>query len=464
MSAPILWIIVPLALSAAMLFLLNYARVLKVLGIIVSMVLAITAFIQPIGNVLQFGSFALDISPDFFIFGRSLVLENSDRFALSLVYSSLFLFLVIMDVRTTPSKFVPLSIAISAMLIAALAVQPFLYSAVLVEMAVLLIVLMVREKQNQPVTGIIRFLIYLTLAMPSVLFAGWILGGSQTGAFAETRMLSAVAFLLFGFAVWLAVFPFHSWMPQFSQTVKPFLFSFIFSIVPVITLLIIIKYLSGLLWLKSSTFLAPALQTIGTIMIITTGIFTSVEKDLKRFMAYTVLLETGFALVMLSLATADGIQLLYQAFIPRIIALVLLGYSLMVIDNAGLSLMTDDLRGVLKRLPFASVGVFSSLLSIVGFPLSAGFPLRFETINLLGQTTRTTIIWIFAGLIGFLIGAIRIFVRFAAPGAEKWQINEKISQILIIGFGLVLLFILGLFPRLIEIIISPFLAEIPDLW
>jgi len=55
-------------------------------------------------------------------------------------------------------------------------------------------------------------------------------------------------------------------------------------------------------------------------------------------------------------------------------------------------------------------------------------------------------------------------VRFAAPGAEKWQINEKISQILIIGFGLVLLFILGLFPRLIEIIISPFLAEIPDLW
>jgi len=157
MSAPILWIIVPLALSAAMLFLLNYARVLKVLGIIVSMVLAITAFIQPIGNVLQIGSFALDISPDFFIFGRSLVLENSDRFALSLVYSSLSLFLVIMDVRTTPSKFVPLSIAISAMLIAALAVQPFLYSAVLVEMAVLLIVLMVREKQNQPVTGIIRF-------------------------------------------------------------------------------------------------------------------------------------------------------------------------------------------------------------------------------------------------------------------------------------------------------------------
>lgn len=464
MSAPVLWIIVPLVLSAGMLFLLDYARVVNVLGIIVSLILAITAFIQPIGNVLQIGSFALDISPDFYIFGRSLVLENSDRFALSLVYSSLFLFLVMMDIRTIPSKVVPLSIAISAMIVAALAVQPFLYSAVLVEMAVLLIVLMVREKQNQPITGIIRFLIYLTLAMPSLLFAGWILGGSQAGASAEIRMLSAVVFLLFGFAIWLAVFPFHSWMPQFSQSVKPFLFSFIFSIIPVITLLVIIKYLSGLLWLKSSNFLTPALQTIGIIMIVTTGIFTSVEKDLKRFMAYTVLLETGFALVMLSLASADGIQLLYQAFIPRIIALALLGYSLMVIENLGFSLKTDGIRGVLQKLPFASVGVFSSLLSIVGFPLSAGFPLRFEMINLLGQTTTTTVIWIFAGLVGFLIGAIRIFVRFAAPGVEKWQINEKISQILIIGFGLVFLVILGLFPRSVELIISPFLAEIPDLW
>lgn len=464
MSAPVLWIIVPLVLSAGMLFLLDYARVVNVLGIIVSLILAITAFIQPIGNVLQIGSFALDISPDFYIFGRSLVLENSDRFALSLVYSSLFLFLVMMDIRTIPSKVVPLSIAISAMIVAALAVQPFLYSAVLVEMAVLLIVLMVREKQNQPITGIIRFLIYLTLAMPSLLFAGWILGGSQAGASAEIRMLSAVVFLLFGFAIWLAVFPFHSWMPQFSQSVKPFLFSFIFSIIPVITLLVIIKYLSGLLWLKSSNFLTPALQTIGIIMIVTTGIFTSVEKDLKRFMAYTVLLETGFALVMLSLASMDGVQLLYQAFIPRIIALALLGYSLMVIENLGFSLKIDGIRGVLKKLPFASVGVFSSLLSIVGFPLSAGFPLRFEMINLLGQTTTTTVIWIFAGLVGLLIGAIRIFVRFAAPGVEKWQINEKISQILIIGFGVVFLVILGLFPRIVELLISPFLAEIPDLW
>lgn len=464
MSAPVLWIIIPLGLSAVMLLLLNYPNVVKVLGIIAGVILALTAIIQPIGNVLQIGSFALDISPDFFIFGRSLVLENSDRFALSLVYSSLLLFLVMMDTRHIPSKVVPLSIAVSAILIAALAVQPFLYSAVLVEMAVLLIILMVREQHDQPITGIIRFLIFLTLAMPSVLFAGWILGGSQAGASGEARMISAVVFLLFGFAIWLAVFPFHSWLPQFSQSVKPFLFSFIFSIIPVITLLVIIKFLSGLLWLKSSPFLIPSLQIIGTIMIVTTGIFVSVENNLKRVMAYSVLLETGFALVMLSLGSAEGVQLLYQSFIPRIIALALLGYSLMVIENAGLNLTTEGVRGVLKKLPLASVGVLSSLLSIVGFPLSAGFSLRLELINLLGQTSESSVLWIFGGLTGFLIGSVRIFVRFVSPDAEKWKINEKISQILIIGLGLLILVIMGLFPRVVEIILSPFLTEIPDLW
>ena len=72
MSAPVLWIIIPLGLSAVMLLLLNYPNVVKVLGIIAGVILALTAIIQPIGNVLQIGSFALDISPDFFIFGRSL--------------------------------------------------------------------------------------------------------------------------------------------------------------------------------------------------------------------------------------------------------------------------------------------------------------------------------------------------------------------------------------------------------
>jgi formate hydrogenlyase subunit 3/multisubunit Na+/H+ antiporter MnhD subunit len=464
MSAPILWIVFPLALSVMLLFFLQYPRLIKTIGILASLVLALIAIIQPIGNVLHIGSLVLDISPTFLIFGRSLVLEDADRFALSLVYTSLFLFLIVMDTKSTPAKFVPLAMAISSVLVSALAVRPFLYAAVLMEMAVLLIILMVREKQDQPVNGIIRFLIYLTLAMPSILFAGWLLGSSQAAVTIESKMVSALVFLLFGFMIWLAVFPFHSWLPQFSRAVDPYMFSFIFSIIPVITLLVIMKYISSLLWLRSSSYLSPALATVGVIMIVTTGMFASVEKELKRFLAYTVLFETGFALTLLSLRSAAGVQLLYESFIPRIFSLALLGFSLKVLFSQGVNLTTDGMRGLIRRMPLATIGALVSLLSILGMPIFASFPFRLEAMNLLSLASRDNVLWIIAGVIGMLIGTIRIFVQAAQPTGEKWEINEKISQVLIIGFGIVLLIVMGLYPAMTSDLVAPFIAEIPVLW
>jgi formate hydrogenlyase subunit 3/multisubunit Na+/H+ antiporter MnhD subunit len=464
MSAPILWIVFPLALSVMLLFFLQYPRLIKTIGILASLVLALIAIIQPIGNVLHIGSLVLDISPTFLIFGRSLVLEDADRFALSLVYTSLFLFLIVMDTKSTPAKFVPLAMAISSVLVSALAVRPFLYAAILMEMAVLLIILMVREKQDQPVDGIIRFLIYLTLAMPSILFAGWLLGSSQAAVTIEAKMVSALVFLLFGFMIWLAVFPFHSWLPQFSRAVDPYMFSFIFSIIPVITLLVIMKYISSLLWLRSSSYLSPALATVGVIMIVTTGMFASVEKELKRFLAYTVLFETGFALTLLSLRSAAGVQLLYESFIPRIFSLALLGFSLKVLFSQGVNLTTDGMRGLIRRMPLATIGALVSLLSILGMPIFASFPFRLEAMNLLSLASRDNVLWIIAGVIGMLIGTIRIFVQAAQPTGEKWEINEKISQVLIIGFGIVLLIVMGLYPAMTSDLVAPFIAEIPVLW
>jgi formate hydrogenlyase subunit 3/multisubunit Na+/H+ antiporter MnhD subunit len=242
------------------------------------------------------------------------------------------------------------------------------------------------------------------------------------------------------------------------------MFSFIFSIIPVITLLVIMKYISSLLWLRSSSYLSPALATVGVIMIVTTGMFASVEKELKRFLAYTVLFETGFALTLLSLRSAAGVQLLYESFIPRIFSLALLGFSLKVLFSQGVNLTTDGMRGLIRRMPLATIGALVSLLSILGMPIFASFPFRLEAMNLLSLASRDNVLWIIAGVIGMLIGTIRIFVQAAQPTSEKWEINEKISQVLIIGFGIVLLIVMGLFPAMTSDLVAPFIAEIPVLW
>ena len=91
MSAPIIWIIFPLVVSGGLLFLLSYPRLLKIIGMVVSILLAIIAIFQPIGNVLRLGNIVLDFRQDLVFFGRSLFLDNGDRFVLSLIYLTLFL-------------------------------------------------------------------------------------------------------------------------------------------------------------------------------------------------------------------------------------------------------------------------------------------------------------------------------------------------------------------------------------
>ena len=461
MSAPIIWIVFPFLLSIGMLFLFKYPSILRTIALGAGLLLTMIALLQPIGNVINFGRLVLDFRPEMMVLGRSLFLDNADRFSLLMIYSILTIYLLLMDVLKVPIKFIPLSLAVSALLVTALAVQPFLYAAVIVELAVLLIVVMVTDKKVDQGKGVIRFLVYLTLAMPFILFSGWILGGTFASPSNASYLIGAAAALFFGFAIWLAVFPFHAWVAQFSRAVKPYLFGFVFSQLPIVVLLIIVSYVSSLVWLRSASYLAPALSTIGIIMIVTTGIQAAVEKDLKRLLGATVLLETGFALVMISLKSDLGVTLLYRSFVPRVIALALLVFSLSVLETGGVMPSFEGIRGSLRKFPFASVGVLFSLFSIAGFPLFAAFPVRIELLHQVGTMSVSPLIWMVAGLTGFIIAVVKTFFFITFPLNGKWTSGEKVSQAIVIIFGVVLLALLGLIPGLLQSFIAPFTEQLP---
>jgi len=461
MSTPLIWIVFPLGVSLGLLFLLNHPRVLKFSGIVISLLLSVIAFFQPIGSVLRIGDIILDIRPDLQLFGRSLFLDNGDRFVLVVIFGILLLYYIFMDIKTIPSKFVPLSLAISALLVAALAVQPFLYAAVLVELAVLLMVILVRDKHIDQEKGIIRFLVYLTLAMPFILFSGWILGGTQGSPSEQGSTLGAAITLMIGFSLWLAVFPFHSWVPQFSRVVHPYLFGFIFSLLPIVILFIAVNYVSSLVWLRSASYLTPVLGTIGIIMIVTTGVWASLEKDIKRLLAYSVLLETGFSLIMISFKSDQGLVLMYQSLIPRILSLVLLVYSLSILQNSGVALTNEGIRGVMHQYPFASSGFLIALFTISGFPLFASFPVRLELLHQLGLTSTSSVIWLVVGLTGFIYAVIRVFSSITYPLSENWHMLENITQVIIICAIIIVLILSGLIPQLMDGIIKPFMTDLP---
>jgi NADH-quinone oxidoreductase subunit N len=326
---------------------------------------------------------------------------NSDRFFLSLVFISSALWFGAAEITGTPTKFISLGLAITSILTAALAVEPFIYSAILVEVAAIIAIPLTMQTGKPVGRGVIRFLIFQSLAMPLVLFGGWLLGGIQASPSDVTRLSQAAIFLGTGFAFWLAVFPFQSWVPLFTQEVNPLIAGFILGLFPIVTLFIMMDFISGLVWLRESQFLAPILRSVGIIMIVTAGVWTAFENDARRIFGYAVLLESGFSFVTISFQTALGVKTLFLSLIPRLVGLSVFGLALALILIYGFKPTFEGMKGLVRKLPFASIAFTLSLLSIIGIPLLAGFPIRLGTLEQLALTNSAGVAWCLIGIAGF---------------------------------------------------------------
>jgi len=84
------------------------------------------------------GSWAFTFSERFAVFGRQFVLGAGEREMLVVVYLTLAFFLVGALPAEVSDGFAPLGTGMAAVLVASLAVQPFLYAALFIQVAVLL--------------------------------------------------------------------------------------------------------------------------------------------------------------------------------------------------------------------------------------------------------------------------------------------------------------------------------------
>jgi hypothetical protein len=91
-------------------------------------------------------------------------------------------------------------------MVASIAVEPFLFAALFIELAVLLAIPMLVSMNQTPGRGVVRFFIYQTLAMPFILLAGWLLSGVAPAP-AILRWPHRLPMLGLALALLLAIFP-----------------------------------------------------------------------------------------------------------------------------------------------------------------------------------------------------------------------------------------------------------------
>lgn len=457
MNAPTLWIIFPIVLGILMLF-INNQRILSVLGGSFAVVLALIAQFVPIEAALKVASFSLKIDSGLVILGRSLIIPPTEGSLLALIYGAAALWFFGAEASKTALRLVPLGFMIIALMVASIAVQPFLYAALFIEMAILLAIPMLTSIYRTPGRGVVRFLIYQTLAMPFILLAGWLLAGVEASPGDLALTAQSATMLGMGFAFLLAIFPLYSWIPLLIEENSPYIVGFLLWILPTITIIFGAGFLDRYSWLRSSPQLILALRYLGLLMVVTGGGFAAFQRHLGRIMAYGSIAETGFSLLALSLDLRLGIPILFLLIPARALGLAVWSLSLTIIRGNVENMRFGAARGILRAMPVAGAGMVVATLSTGAFPLLAGFPSRLALWEGLSRDSISAALWMAVGIVGLLTSAFRsLAVISMADEYTDWAVRETPTQMTMLGLGMIGLFLLGLFPQSVQF----FMANLP---
>jgi formate hydrogenlyase subunit 3/multisubunit Na+/H+ antiporter MnhD subunit len=458
MNAPAVWIGLPLVVAALALLIPN-ERLNAALGGVAALTLSAIALLIPLDSAMLIGPFSVKIASSLQILGRSLVLNPADGALLAILYGLAALWFFGSDAAGVARRLVPLGMGVLALMVASIAVEPFLFAAIFIEMAALVSIPLLTPPGQKPGRGVTRFLVYQTLAMPFILFAGWMLAGVESSPGDLALTLQAATMLGMGFAFLLAVFPLYNWMPMLADETSPYVMGFMFWCLPTITIIFGMGFLDRYAWLRTSPVMANTLQLTGVLMVVTGGVWSAFQRHLGRIMAYAAVAETGYVILALSVQPSlNAIQIIFLSLIPRGLGLAVWALSLTILARKSESLKFSSVQGLARSLPLASLGVVLAHFSTAGFPLLAGFPPRLALWEGLAGSSVLTAFWLFLGVLGLLTGAVRsMAVLTMAPEYTEWGWGETWVQRIMLGVGVLGLFILGVFPQ----VVRPLLEGLP---
>jgi NADH-quinone oxidoreductase subunit N len=447
MSAPFLWILFP-TLLAGFLLLIRNRKIIALIACIFTFFLTLSACLLPLDTAMTIGSWSFKLTSSYDILGRHFILGPNDRSFLALIYSSATIWFAIVPAIKTPRRLTSLGLAIIALLTAALAVDPFLYAALLIEVAVLLSIPLLSAPGQRPGKGLIRFLIFQTLAMPFILFSGWLLAGIDANP-GNLGMVQQAAILIgMGFAFLLAVFPFYSWIPLLIEESSPYAVGFILWMFPTVTLFFGMGFLDHYIWLRDAPAMSSILEVVGILMVVSGGLLSAFQRHLGRIMGYAVIIETGFSILAISLGGAAGLNIFFMLFVPRALSLILWAVALTILKDHFPTLMLNDIKGQGRILPIAASGIVLAHLSLAGMPLLAGFPPHQAIYEGLATKSLPVIIWVLIGVLGLFFSAIRVLLAISgATEGSHWESRETGVQRFVLAVGILFLILLGLFPQ-----------------
>ncbi len=189
-------------------------------------------------------------------------------------------------------------------------------------------------------------------------------------------VLVALASIVVGTSIKLALFPLHVWLPNAYTYAPAVVSAFIAATATKVAYYVLVRFVFGVFGVDlafDSLRLDALLLPMAILAMFIASAVAIYQRDIKRMLAYSSVAQIGYMVVGLSLATVTGltggiVHLFNHALMKSGLFLALA----CVLVRLG-STQLEDLAGLGRRMPLTAAAFVGGGLSLIGVPLTAGF-------------------------------------------------------------------------------------------
>jgi len=221
----------------------------------------------------------------------------------------------------------------------------------------------------------LNYLVLLVVAAVAI-GSGLVLAGEGAAAPAYPVANLAVALLLIGFGLKLALVPFYFWLPAVAECAAPMTTALIVSIVDIAALAELALLRTAAPWVFdrfTALWLALALLSMfgGALLALA-------QRDLKRMLAFSTIDDLGYLLVGIVAGPGTGLTGAWLGAMSHALFKVLLFAAVGVAEaRLGRPVTLDD-RGLTARFPVSGAAFVIGALGLIGVPPLFGFAGRWR--------------------------------------------------------------------------------------
>ncbi len=281
-------------------------------------------------------------------------------------------------------NFIPVTLLVMAVICTTLLLQdPFIVSLLLVGAGIAAVLAIVDMPAGttalvgtRVIAAAIKYLLLMVIA-GVLMYLSFVLAdiyrpGELPGRVPLARFM--LALLTAGFALRLALIPFHTWLPDMVEEAAPLVSALVIAVINTTSLLVLVLSFQRfpVLLLENPAGMV-LLRVGGIITALLAAVMALNQPTLRRTLAYIFIYNSGLIFYGLASVSTPGLTGAIFEALNQTLAVVLIFVSLGLLERPDGRTPGVKRHDLLRRWPVAGVGFLAGGLSLLGLPPFSGF-------------------------------------------------------------------------------------------